>query len=486
MYGMHNEMAMRAWMSAMAPALMLGLAPAAAVAFMGADALGNMPPTGDGENDGANGPVVLRRGPLTVSFYSTDRSSTAAEQETNEDDESTIDLETVAVTFVDEDGTVLQSVHVVSGSMPEYTGQEVVKAATEQFTYEFDGWTPEIEVASSDITYTATFIETPVPEPEVEEEAEAEPEVEPEPEQEPETENEPEVEPQVEAEPEPEVEAEDEIEEESEPEPEAEIEPEPEIEEEAEVEPEVEVEEEAAAEPVPEPEAEVEEEPEPEPAPEPEPEPEVAVESESDEEAVAEPEVEAEPEAAAEPESETEEEPEPEPESEPEAEATDESEEEPEPEPVAVEYPNPSISNSRGGAFTARTADIVYTASQEVPEQAESLCVWADLEDVLYFATDEVAITTEDGVAVDPNVASFAIDGQHLTVTVDDASFLRGKTLLVSYTAKLREDADLGPYMRPNANIASVPYQAHSMFDWNEDDVKDSTTENVNFPVRRS
>ncbi|MBR3226556.1 MAG: InlB B-repeat-containing protein [Atopobiaceae bacterium] len=150
------------------------------------------------------------------------------------------------------------------------------------------------------------------------------------------------------------------------------------------------------------------------------------------------------------------------------------------------DYPIPTVSNSRGGTFTSTSQEITYTVSQEVPDYANSLRTWVDLEDVLSLTTDEVTVQTEDGTAIGSDVARVSIDGQKITVTVDDATSLRGKTLKFSYKAKLRSDADLSPYMNAEGNTASVPYQAHTVFDGNENDVKHSKVEHVNFRVSKS
>jgi fimbrial isopeptide formation D2 family protein/uncharacterized repeat protein (TIGR02543 family)/LPXTG-motif cell wall-anchored protein len=149
-------------------------------------------------------------------------------------------------------------------------------------------------------------------------------------------------------------------------------------------------------------------------------------------------------------------------------------------------YPVPSMENSRDGKLTSASEVITYTVYQGVPDYAKSFVTWVDLEDVLRFSSDDVTVTTSDGTAVGSDVAKVAIDGQRLTVTVDDATSLRGKTLQVSYKAELADGADLSPYMNAGGTIASVPYQAHTTFDGNASDVKSSKVEYVKYRVSKS
>ena len=64
------------------------------------------------------------------------------------------------ITFVNEDGTELQSGEVAYGETPSYTGETPTKAATAQYTYTFKGWTPAIKEVTGDATYTAQFDST--------------------------------------------------------------------------------------------------------------------------------------------------------------------------------------------------------------------------------------------------------------------------------------------------------------------------------------
>lgn len=64
------------------------------------------------------------------------------------------------VKFVNDDGTELQSTEVAYGEIPAYTGSTPTKAATAQYTYTFEGWSPALAAVTGDVTYKATYKST--------------------------------------------------------------------------------------------------------------------------------------------------------------------------------------------------------------------------------------------------------------------------------------------------------------------------------------
>ena len=67
---------------------------------------------------------------------------------------------TYTITFKNDDGTTLATSEVAYGSTPTYSGDTPTKAATAQYSYTFNGWTPAITTVTGDATYTATYTST--------------------------------------------------------------------------------------------------------------------------------------------------------------------------------------------------------------------------------------------------------------------------------------------------------------------------------------
>ena len=61
------------------------------------------------------------------------------------------------ITWKNADGTELKSEKVAYGDMPAYSGETPTKAATEENSYTFAGWDPEVDKVTEDATYTAKF-----------------------------------------------------------------------------------------------------------------------------------------------------------------------------------------------------------------------------------------------------------------------------------------------------------------------------------------
>ena len=64
------------------------------------------------------------------------------------------------IIWANHDGDILKKdVLVEEGNMPKYVGPVPTKKGNDEFTYEFIGWTPSLDVVTEDVTYTAVFKE---------------------------------------------------------------------------------------------------------------------------------------------------------------------------------------------------------------------------------------------------------------------------------------------------------------------------------------
>ena len=63
------------------------------------------------------------------------------------------------ITFKNYNGMVLQKKNVAYGTIPEYTGATPTKPRTQQYSYTFAGWSPELTEVSGAATYTARYEE---------------------------------------------------------------------------------------------------------------------------------------------------------------------------------------------------------------------------------------------------------------------------------------------------------------------------------------
>ena len=63
------------------------------------------------------------------------------------------------ITFKNYNGMVLQKKNVAYGTIPEYTGATPTKPRTQQYSYTFAGWSPELTEVSGAATYTARYAE---------------------------------------------------------------------------------------------------------------------------------------------------------------------------------------------------------------------------------------------------------------------------------------------------------------------------------------
>lgn len=83
---------------------------------------------------------------------------TVGEEETSEPE-----TKTYTITWVNYDGTVLETDTVTEGEIPAYNGATPTRAEDSQYTYTFKGWDKTVVAAVADATYTAQYTQTAKP-----------------------------------------------------------------------------------------------------------------------------------------------------------------------------------------------------------------------------------------------------------------------------------------------------------------------------------
>ena len=76
---------------------------------------------------------------------------------------ATVTEDRYTITWVNEDGTVLETDKSAVGTLPSYDGEVPTKAPTTELAYTFQGWTPVFTSVNADVTYTAVYTEGPRP-----------------------------------------------------------------------------------------------------------------------------------------------------------------------------------------------------------------------------------------------------------------------------------------------------------------------------------
>lgn len=151
----------------------------------------------------------------------------------------------------------------------------------------------------------------------------------------------------------------------------------------------------------------------------------------------------------------------------------------------------PDMSTSTGGNFTSLSDPVTYTITQEVPAGIASMRIWFNLEDVMYYTINQDQIVVKDSNGNNITDVKKTLDGQKLEVVFSNPSAYANKTVQVDFTAKVRDGANLTPYLNSNKSVASIPYQAHTEFTYNDglspDPVTvDSKKESVTFRTSTS
>lgn len=126
---------------------------------------------------------------------------------------------------------------------------------------------------------------------------------------------------------------------------------------------------------------------------------------------------------------------------------------------------DPEMSNSWGASFRSRDSEVTFTITQKVPKDATYMLISTDLDPALTYTVGEDGVAVAVGSQEMTSGYKVSIDGQRLTVLVDDESVvesLRDKTVTVKYSARVADGVDLNPYT--TNGIASIPYSCSTTF----------------------
>ena len=108
-----------------------------------------------------NAPEVTKEGHTFIGWYEGEEKYDVYEPITrNLILESKYEINKYKVRFINEDGSVLQEETLDYGSTPTYKKETPTKKRTEEYTYEFDKWMPEITKVTGNQEYKATYKET--------------------------------------------------------------------------------------------------------------------------------------------------------------------------------------------------------------------------------------------------------------------------------------------------------------------------------------
>ena len=108
-----------------------------------------------------NVPEVTKEGHTFIGWYEGEEKYDVYEPITrNLILESKYEINKYKVRFINEDESVLQEEILDYGSIPTYKKETPTKTRTEEYTYEFDKWSPEITKVTSDQEYKATYKKT--------------------------------------------------------------------------------------------------------------------------------------------------------------------------------------------------------------------------------------------------------------------------------------------------------------------------------------